>query len=319
MKPNLLTITLLLTTSAIIAQNTRDKIFHLDSLHNITTGQNYKYTRVVEDYDSKKNTYAVYEYYKSGKISMSATTKDKNILKLEGTRIDYYENGNKKRVSNYINNKLIGKEFSWYENNVKKSEKEIIDDAKNKTSETNVISFWNPEGKQTVIEGNGQVEESDEDSFEKGEIKDGKKHGLWIGKNLKTNSGFNEIYKKGKFQSGISTDENNSKFRYKEIMEKPVPKKGIQEFYQYIGRNYKTPEIPGLKGKVHITFVVDKDGKLINFKVIKDIDYGTGKEAIRVLENAESWIPGKMRGMPVKVMYSLPITIQTAEENYARK
>lgn len=319
MKANLLTTALLLATSVIIAQNTRDKVFHLDSLDNITTEHYSKYTRVVEDYDSKKNTYAVSEYYKSGKISMSATTKDKNSLKLEGTRIDYYENGNKKRESNYVNNILTGKQFSWYENNEKKSEKEIVRDPKNKTEKTKVLKFWNPEGIQTVIDGNGQIEETEGEFYEKGEIKDGEKQGTWTGKNLKTKSGFTEIYKKGEFRSGISTDKSNNKFSYKEIMEKPVPKKGIQEFYQYIGRNYKTPEIPGLKGKVHVTFVVDKDGKLINFKVIKDIDYGTGKEAIRVLENAESWIPGKMRGIPVKVMYSLPITIQTAEGNYARK
>lgn len=77
MKNILLTTTLLFAISTLFAQNSRDKIFHLDSLHNITTEQNFRYTRVVEDYDSKKNTYAVYEYYKSGKISMSATTKDK--------------------------------------------------------------------------------------------------------------------------------------------------------------------------------------------------------------------------------------------------
>ncbi|RTZ01553.1 energy transducer TonB [Flavobacterium sp. RSP49] len=87
---------------------------------------------------------------------------------------------------------------------------------------------------------------------------------------------------------------------------------GINKFYKYVGDNYQTPEEDGLNGKVYVTFVVEKDGSLTDIKVIRDIGYGTGKEAIRVLKKSPRWTPGEQNGKKVRVLYSLPITIQTA-------
>ncbi|PWA11253.1 energy transducer TonB [Flavobacterium laiguense] len=65
-----------------------------------------------------------------------------------------------------------------------------------------------------------------------------------------------------------------------------------------------------MNGKVYITFVVEKDGSLSEFKILRDVGYGTGDEAIRVMKLCPKWIPGKIDGKPVRVLYSLPITIQ---------
>ena len=97
------------------------------------------------------------------------------------------------------------------------------------------------------------------------------------------------------------------------ITEKPDFPGGIMEFYKFVGNNFKTPEQPNLKGKVYITFIVEKDGSLSDIKNIRDIGFGTGEEAIRVLKMCPKWIPGKMNGVPVRVMYSLPITIQSGK------
>lgn len=89
---------------------------------------------------------------------------------------------------------------------------------------------------------------------------------------------------------------------------------GIEQFYKFIGQNFKVPVTPAdvkLKGRVYITFVIEKDGALSNFKMLRDIGYGTGEEAIRVLKLCPNWIPGKVNGEPVATMYSLPITIQS--------
>ena len=45
------------------------------------------------------------------------------------------------------------------------------------------------------------------------------------------------------------------------------------------------PDEEGLNGKVFVSFVVEKDGSLTDIKVLRDIGYGTGKEAIRVLKS----------------------------------
>jgi protein TonB len=94
---------------------------------------------------------------------------------------------------------------------------------------------------------------------------------------------------------------------------KPEFPGGMDKFYSYVGKNYQTPEEEGLKGKVYVTFVVEKDGSLTDIKVIRDIGYGTGKEAIRVLNKCPRWNPGEQNGKKVRVLYSLPITIQSAE------
>ena len=94
---------------------------------------------------------------------------------------------------------------------------------------------------------------------------------------------------------------------------KPEFPGGMDKFYTYVGKNYRAPEEEGLKGKVYVTFVVEKDGSLTDIKVLRDIGYGTGKEAIRVLQKCPRWNPGVQNGKPVRVLYSLPITIQTAD------
>ncbi|PJJ10736.1 outer membrane transport energization protein TonB [Flavobacterium sp. 1] len=97
------------------------------------------------------------------------------------------------------------------------------------------------------------------------------------------------------------------------IEQKPEFPGGIEKFYAFVGKNYTPPEEEGLKGKVYVTFVVEKDGTLTDIKVIRDIGYGTGKEAIRVLNKCPKWLPGEQNGKKVRVLYSLPITIQSAE------
>jgi protein TonB len=85
---------------------------------------------------------------------------------------------------------------------------------------------------------------------------------------------------------------------------------GIQEFYKFIGKNYKTPNVKNLKGKVFVMFVIEKDGSLTDIKVLRDIGHGTGEEAVRVLKECPKWLPGEQNGKKVRVLYSLPISIQ---------
>jgi protein TonB len=87
----------------------------------------------------------------------------------------------------------------------------------------------------------------------------------------------------------------------------------MDKFYKFIGKNFQVPDEEGLKGKVFVTFVVEKDGSLTDIKVIRDIGYGTGKEAIRVLKSCPKWNAGEQNGKKVRVQYSLPISIQSAE------
>ena len=67
----------------------------------------------------------------------------------------------------------------------------------------------------------------------------------------------------------------------------------------------------GIQGTVVITFLVDKDGNMLNLEITKKIGGGCEEEALRVLQEMAAlpakWIPGKQAGKAVSVKYTLPI------------
>ena len=64
----------------------------------------------------------------------------------------------------------------------------------------------------------------------------------------------------------------------------------------------------GIQGKGFVTFVVEKDGRGTNIKILRGIGGGCDEEAIRVVKNMPNWIPGKQRNVPVRVQFNLPIS-----------
>jgi protein TonB len=107
-------------------------------------------------------------------------------------------------------------------------------------------------------------------------------------------------------------DDNNI-YNTAGIEVKPDFPGGMAKFYKFVGNNYRTPEELESSGKVYVSFVVEKDGSLTDIKVVRDVGFGTGKEAVRVLRSCPKWTPGEQNGKKVRVLYSLPITIQIPE------
>ncbi len=72
--------------------------------------------------------------------------------------------------------------------------------------------------------------------------------------------------------------------------------------------NYPTiAQENGIQGKVYVTFVVGKDGKVNNAVVARGVDPSLDKEALRVVNLMPKWKPGMQRGKPVNVSYTVPI------------
>ena len=65
----------------------------------------------------------------------------------------------------------------------------------------------------------------------------------------------------------------------------------------------------GIEGTVSIQFIVNKEGKVEDPRVLRGIGGGCDEEALRVVKQAE-FEPGRQRGKPVRVQYSLPIRFQ---------
>jgi len=77
-------------------------------------------------------------------------------------------------------------------------------------------------------------------------------------------------------------------------------------------RSIKYPEIArkaGIEGRVFVQFVVDEKGNVVNPVVTRGIGGGCDEAALAAVKKAR-FKPGKQRGRPVKVQYSLPVTFK---------
>ena len=124
-----------------------------------------------------------------------------------------------------------------------------------------------------------------------------------------------------------------------DIVEEPAQYPGGQgALMQYLAQNIRYPKISaenGVQGRVLVQFVIEKDGSLSNFKVVKDAKpvldgitvnaQGTTAEgndipkeangalnieALRVLRGMPNWTPAKQRGQVVRMRYTLPVTFR---------
>ncbi len=289
-----------------------DKAIYLDSLKNFSTEQNHIYIRVIKDFQLNKDLYEISDFYKSGKIEMKGTSKSKDGFSKDGQFIYYYENGNKKQMIKFVDSLPNGKRFEWYENgNIKLEEEYIEDKKKHNSAELKINQYWNSKNIQTVIDGNGDYDEINENFFASGKIKNGFKDGLWEGYDKQAGYTFSENYENQKIISGVSIDSNKVEHKYNVLETRPEPKKGMNDFYRHIAKTFKTPEVQGLKGKVFVKFVVDTDGSIKDLKVLKDVGYGTGEEAVKAIASYGDWIPGEQRGRKVRATFSLPIEIHS--------
>ena len=84
---------------------------------------------------------------------------------------------------------------------------------------------------------------------------------------------------------------------------------------QWISKHVKYPVLAmenGIQGKVYVQFVIEKDGSITDVKVVRGGDSSLDKEAVRVVKSMPKWKPGKQRGKPVRVSFTLPINFQLA-------
>ncbi len=81
---------------------------------------------------------------------------------------------------------------------------------------------------------------------------------------------------------------------------------------RHILRNFRYPEIAqemGIQGKVFVQFIIARDGSIKDIRV-RIPDDNLGKEAKRIISLLPKMTPGKQRGRPVRVPFSIPIVFR---------
>ena len=85
-----------------------------------------------------------------------------------------------------------------------------------------------------------------------------------------------------------------------------------EQMNKHIKRNFRYPEIAqemGIQGRVYVNFIIAKNGNITNIRM-RGPDKNLEKEAERIIGKLPRMTPGKQRGRPVRVPFSIPITFR---------
>jgi protein TonB len=94
------------------------------------------------------------------------------------------------------------------------------------------------------------------------------------------------------------------------VEQMPTYPGGVPAMYKWISEHMHYPVIAeenGTQGRVIVQFVVNKDGSIVDAKVVRSVDPYLDKEALRVINAMPKWKPGMQRGKPVRVKYTVPV------------
>ena len=206
---------------------------------------------------------------------------------------------------------------AWYENGTRMSgrkyfeEKDILQEDQ---IPSELINFWNAEGKHTVINGNGDYFYRNQEGEEhKGSIKNYKKEGVWIGSRQNGSLIYKEDYVDGELEKGESWDKEEKKYTYNVVFENVKYLGGQEALFNVIRKHFKVPKYAienGIEGVILIVFQINKTGKIQNIEVRRKVCDPCAEAALKVVKKLKKWKPAKRRGQLVTVEFSLPLRIQ---------
>ena len=100
---------------------------------------------------------------------------------------------------------------------------------------------------------------------------------------------------------------------YEIVEEMPEFSGGSAKMNEYLGNNIIYPEYAvdnNIEGRVIVEFIVNTDGTLSNVQIRRGVHETLDNEAIRVVKSMPKWKPGKQRGKPVRVKYTVPVNFR---------
>jgi TonB family protein len=97
---------------------------------------------------------------------------------------------------------------------------------------------------------------------------------------------------------------------YNVVEEMPEYPGGMNALMKFIADNLKFPaqaKTDKVQGTVEVNFFINRNGKVENAKVTKEVHPELDTEAIRLIRLMPDWKPGKLEGKGVDVSYTIPI------------
>lgn len=100
------------------------------------------------------------------------------------------------------------------------------------------------------------------------------------------------------------------------------PAEGYPNLYDYFAKEIRYPAEAikdSIQGIVSVSFLIDKEGKPVQIKILNSLGPAFDKEAQRLIENMPMWKPATLNGKPVAAKISLPFTFQIVKSNPDKK
>lgn len=298
------------------------------------------YYRVVLPPDSSvdRDLYRVFEFYANGKtktVAMSLTQSYPSAF--QGTCIEYFPNGKRKRITFYDKGLLVDTVKTYYPNGklyycLKIENQTVWYDGRYSDNffrqnlygyKLQMIELRDSTGKVLTEKGSGHLLIYDDDFknlIDEGDIKNNKKEGEWRG-TIADSGAFLCTFHKDELKSGISYMKSGHHYPFKKIYEPPAFEDWRGAFNHFIETNLKYPESARkykITGSVDVQFDIDPDGSVSNVKVDRGLLKTLDDEAVRVISMSPSWHPACQYGIPVRAHQRISVSFFQVYYNHSQ-
>ena len=108
-------------------------------------------------------------------------------------------------------------------------------------------------------------------------------------------------------------EKNTDREAFDVVEQMPEYPGGLPELMKYISMNVHYPEAAmktGTQGRVVVQFIIEEDGTVSDARVVQRVSDELDAEALRVVSAMPKWTPGRQKGQPVRVKYTMPVTFR---------
>lgn len=111
-------------------------------------------------------------------------------------------------------------------------------------------------------------------------------------------------------------ESNDSIYEAGDVEVMPEFPGGNEAMMKFIQENTVYPENAkknGIGGRTFVSFTIEKDGSIVDVKVLRGCDKECDAEAVRVVKSMPKWKPGKVKGQPVRVHFMMPFVFKVPQ------
>ena len=114
-----------------------------------------------------------------------------------------------------------------------------------------------------------------------------------------------------KQDKAVETVHQGEELVYRVVEHVPTYPGGFEAMYEFFKKEMRHPEGVEIKpGRVIVRFIVEKDGQLTHFEVLRSPDEKLSEEALRLVKLMPRWTPAKNKGEVVRSLFTIPVTFK---------